>query len=225
MSIDATKPATAARTERSVRVHKRRRPLGDVLAPYLFILPFIASFVLLFVGPAAYSFVLSFYRYKGYGEARFIGFANYVATLNYHVFWTMLGNTMFYWLAHTLPLMSVAFLLALLVRSRLVRAKNFFKPILFIPNVLAVVAASLVFQSLFGTQYGVINSIFGMQIPWLQDPTLSKLVIVILLVWKNFGFWFVVFLAGLPRSARTSRMRRGSTAPRPGSGCATSFCR
>src|SRR5262249_13048224 len=70
-------------------------------------------------------------------------------------------------------------------------------PILFLPNIVAVVAASLVFQNLFGTQYGVINSLLGLQIPWLQDPTLAKIVVVILLVWKNVGFWFVVFLAGL----------------------------
>lgn len=176
---------------------RRTRPLGDVLAPYLFISPFIVSFVVLFVGPALYSLVLSLYRYKGYGEAKFIGFQNYLATINYHVFWTTVGNTVFYWLVHVVPLMAIAFLLAVLVRSKFVRAKNVFKPILFLPNILAVVAASLVFQSLFGTQYGVINNLLGLQVPWLQDPTLAKIVIVILIIWKNVGFWFVVFLAGL----------------------------
>jgi ABC-type sugar transport system permease subunit len=103
----------------------------------------------------------------------------------------------FYWLAHVVPLMVIAFLLAVLVRSRFVAFKGIFKPILFLPNIVAVVAASLVFQNLFGTQYGVINSLLGLQVPWLQDPTLAKIVVVVLLVWKNVGFWFVVFLAGL----------------------------
>jgi len=171
--------------------------LRDRLVPYLFILPFVLSFLVLFAGPAIYSLVLSFYRYRGYGEAHFIGLSNYLATINYHVFWTAVGNTVFYWLVHVLPLMAIAFGLAVLVRSRLVAFKRVFKPILFLPNIVAVVAASLVFQSLFGTQYGVINSLLGLQIPWLQDPTLAKIAIVVLIVWRNVGFWFVVFLAGL----------------------------
>lgn len=180
-----------------VAVRRSARSVWDVLAPYLFISPFIVSFLTLFLGPAIYSLILSFYRYKGYGDAKFIGLQNYIATLNYHVFWTSVGNTVFYWLVHVVPLMAIAFLLAVLVRSKFVRAKHVFKPILFLPNILAVVAASLVFQSLFGTQYGVINNLLGLQIPWLQNPTLAKIVIVLLIVWKNVGFWFVVFLAGL----------------------------
>jgi len=90
-----------------------------------------------------------------------------------------------------------AFLLALLVRSDLVKGKRFWKPVIFLPNVIAVVASALVFQSLFGTQYGVINTIFGTEVPWLQDTTLTRYIVVLLLVWRGVGWWFVIFLAGL----------------------------
>jgi ABC-type sugar transport system permease subunit len=170
---------------------------GDVLAPYLFIAPFILSFVLLFLGPALYSLVLSFFRYKGYGRATFVGLTNYSTILKYHVFWTELQNTVFYWLAHVFPLMICAFLLALLVRSNLIGWRSVAKPIIFLPNIIATVAAALVFQSLFGTEYGVINQMLGLRIPWLQDATLTKLVVVTLAIWSGTGWWFVVFLAGL----------------------------
>ncbi len=183
---------------KSSTVSKRRKiRWGDALAPYLFISPFLISFIVLFLVPGIYSFVLSFYRYKGYGDATFIGLANYQATLEYHVFWEMLRNTVTYWLIHTIPMMAIAFGLAVLVRSRVVRGKSFFKPIIFLPNIVAIVAASLIFQNFFGTQYGVINNLFGTQIPWLQDFGLAKLAIAILIIWRNTGFWFVVFLAGL----------------------------
>ncbi len=179
------------------RVKRNQKRWQDSLAPYLFIAPFIISFLALFLGPALYSLILSFFRYKGYGTATFIGLANYQTTLDYHVFWTMLSNTLFYWLAHVVPLMLIAFLLATLVRSKLVKAKSFFKPLIFLPNIVAVVAISLIFQNFFGTQYGVINTLLGTHIPWLQDYTLAKGVVVVMLVWRNVGFWFVVFLAGL----------------------------
>lgn len=176
---------------------RRRRNRVDLLAPYAFIAPFILAFLVLFLGPALYSLGLSFYRYKGYGPAHFIGLSNYIATLDYHAFWSALGNTVFYWLAHVIPLMIIAFLVAVFVRSKLVPAKGIVKPILFLPNIVAIVAASLVFQSLFGTEYGVINSLLGVKVPWLQDYGLARIVVVVVLVWRNVGFWFVVFLAGL----------------------------
>jgi len=144
---------------------KRNAHWGDVLAPYIFIAPFLIFFVIMFVVPSIYSFGLSFFRYKGYGEGRFIGLDNYIAILSYHVFWTELGNTIFYWLAHLLPLMIGAFLLAILIRSKLIKGQAFFKPIIFLPNIITIVAAALVYQSLFSTRYGVINTLSGIQIP------------------------------------------------------------
>jgi len=195
--MDTDNAAELSARRATVVAGKRKIRWGDALAPYLFISPFILAWLTLFIGPAIYSLILSFYRYKGYGTATFLGFQNYRSILTYHVFWTMLGNTIFYWLAHVIPLMVFAFLLAVLVRSKLVRWKSFFKPVIFLPNVIAVVASALVFQSLFGTQYGVLNSLLGAQIPWLQDPKLTRYVVVLLLVWRGVGWWFVIFLAGL----------------------------
>jgi ABC-type sugar transport system permease subunit len=175
----------------------RRTKFIDVAAPYLFIAPFVLSFLALFVVPAVYSLVLSLYRYKGYGTATFLGLDNYRTILKYHIFWTALRNTMFYWLAHVIPLMIIAFLLALLVRSKLINHKSFYKPIIFLPNVMVTVGAALIFQNLFGTEYGVINNLLGTHIAWLDDPALRKWVVVALLIWQGVGWWFVIYLAGL----------------------------
>lgn len=192
LSVDeGTTPAT--RTVRSRRTIR----WGAVLAPYPFIAPFIFFFITLFVGPALYSLALSFFRYKGYGKATFVGIANYKTILTYHVFWTELTNTLVYWLAHVLPLMAGAFLLAVLVRSNLVKGQSFFKPVIFLPNIIATVASALVFQSLFGTQYGVINTLLGVKIPWLQDNTIARYVVVVLIIWRSLGWWFVIYLVGL----------------------------
>jgi len=185
-----------------IRRTRRRNRIGnwkDTLAPYLFISPFIISFLTLFLGPAIYSLILSFYRYKGYGTARYVGLTNYRITIEYHVFWTMLKNTVFYWLIHALPLMVLSFALALLVSSNLIKPthKSIYKPLLYLPNVVTAVASGLLFQSMFGTQYGVINKLLGTQIPWLEDPQITRWVVVLLMVWRRFGWWFVIYLSGL----------------------------
>jgi ABC-type sugar transport system permease subunit len=189
---------TPLRREGAERAQLRRKiRWRDASVPYLFISPFVISFLVLFVGPVVYSFVLSFFRYKGYGPAKFTGIANYETILQYHVFWTVLGNTFFYWLFHVIPMLAIAFLLAVLVRSKLVKWQSFYKPVIFLPNVVSAVVAALLFQSLFGTKYGVINSLLGIEVPWLQDQTLVKYVVVFILIWGGVGWWFIIFLAGL----------------------------
>jgi len=176
---------------------RRRIRWVQLLAPYLFIAPFLLFFFVFSVWPDGYALVLSFYRYRGYGVAHFTGLRNYASILQYHVFWTELRNTIFYWLAHAIPLIPLSFLLALLVRSKLVKGKRFFKPAIFLPQVVAIVAATLVFQNLFGTQYGAVNQLLHAKIAWLQDYGMARWVVVIMLIWRGLGFWFVVFLAGL----------------------------
>ena len=183
--------------QRGRAAKRRARNWKRLLVPYLFLLPFFVLFCAVTLGPYAYALGLSFFRYRGYGTATFIGFANYLSVLRYHVFWTELGNTLFYWAAHALPLLVISFLLACLVRWKLIRGARFFKPIIFLPNILAIVAVSLVFQNLFATQYGVVNQVLHITLPWLERATFARWVVVLLLIWRNLGFWFVVFLAGL----------------------------
>jgi ABC-type sugar transport system permease subunit len=170
---------------------------GERLTPYVFISPFITFFLVFFLAPALYSFVLSFYKYRGYGTARYVGLDNYRAVLEYHVFWTMLRTTIFYWIAHAIPMMTLAFLLAVMISSRLVKHKNIFIPLIFLPQLVASVASALVFQNFFGTYTGALNRMLGTEIPWLEDMTLARWAVVILLVWRGTGYWFVIFLAGL----------------------------
>ncbi|MFN7252277.1 MAG: carbohydrate ABC transporter permease [Anaerobacillus sp.] len=169
----------------------------DKLVPYMFISPFIFTFFVFFLFPSIYSFVLSFYRYRGYGEARFVGIDNYLNLLQYPTFWTAVYNTMFYLVIHIFPVMIISFLLAVAMNSKFIKWQKVYKPLIFLPQIMAVVAAALVFRILFSTRTGVINNVFGTQIPFLEDPSLMKWTVVILIVWRAVGWFLVIFLAGL----------------------------
>lgn len=197
----ATLPPSALQGQRSEarRQTARRSRAGrrQAMWAYLFVAPFCLVFLLFNVGPYIYSFVLSFEHYSGFGIARSAGISNYISILQYHVFWTELWNTIFYWLAHAIPLIPLAFFLAFLIRSRFIRGQRFWKPLIFLPQVMTIVAVSLVFQTLFSTQYGVVNQLFHLHIAWLEEYSITRWVVVLLLIWQGLGFWFVVFLAGL----------------------------
>lgn len=167
-------------------------------APYVFLLPFIVVYLATFLFPALYSLVLSFYKYKGYGTAKFVGFNNYKSLLNYSTMWKCLGNTLFYFIMSYIPTMLISFCLAVLVRSKtLKRFQRFYKPIIFMPQICAVVAASLIFQIIFGGDVGVINQLLGTKIPFLTDFKYMKWPVVALITWRGIGWYFIIFLAGL----------------------------
>ena len=167
-------------------------------APYVFLLPFIVVYLATFLFPALYSLVLSFYKYKGYGTAKFVGFNNYKSLLNYSTMWKCLGNTLFYFIMSYIPTMLISFCLAVLVRSKtLKRFQRFYKLIIFMPQICAVVAASLIFQIIFGGDVGVINQLLGTKIPFLTDLKYMKWPVVALITWRGIGWYFIIFLAGL----------------------------
>ena len=168
------------------------------MVPYLFILPYLISFVLFFAFPAGYSFVLSFFNYKGYGVARFVGLQNYISLLNYSGFWKSIGNTLFYFGVHLIPVMGGAFLFALLLQSTVLgKWQKVFKPILFLPQVIPVMAATLTFRIIFATNTGAINQVLGLGVRWLEDPSVMRWSVIILLIWRATGWFMIVFLAGL----------------------------
>jgi len=180
----------------STRAARERNRDGAV--PYLFILPFLLSFLVFFAFPAGYSLALSFFNYKGYGVATFVGLGNYQALLNYSGFWKAIGNTLFYFLTHLVPVMGGAFLFALLLQDQsLGRWQKVFKPVLFLPQVIPVMAAALTFRIIFATNTGAVNQLFGSSVRWLEDPSVMRWTVVVLGVWRSIGWFMIVFLAGL----------------------------
>lgn len=177
---------------------RSRSPIGHQRVSGLgFVMPFLVIFGIFSIWPDIYSLILSFQQYAGFGPHVPVGLANYRALFAYSAFWTEVGNTLFYWAAHAVIVIPLAFVTAMVLRSKMVRGTKFWKPLIFLPQVMSIVAVSLVWQTLFSTNYGVINTVFGLHVAWLTDYALARWIVVLLLVWQGLGFWFVVFLAGL----------------------------
>jgi multiple sugar transport system permease protein len=141
------------------------------------------------------------YALADLGNLRFVGLRNYTELLQTFLFWQALGNTL-YFVVVGVPL-SIALSLgsALLLNSRLARFRPFFRTALFAPVVTTLVAVAVVWRYLFHTRYGMVNYALGYlgvdAVNWLGDPHFAMPTIILLAVWKNFGYNMVVFVAGL----------------------------
>jgi multiple sugar transport system permease protein len=171
-----------------------------------FVAPALALIAVFFAVPVAASLVLSLTDFDIYaiGDAanlRFVGLANYAELLRDPLFWVALANTG-YFVAVGGPLsIAVSLAAALAVNARLTRWKGVFRTLFFLPVVTTLVAVAVVWRFLYHPRVGVLNgALAALGVPpldWLGDPRLAMPALILMAVWKNFGFNMVIFLAGL----------------------------
>jgi multiple sugar transport system permease protein len=175
-------------------------------AGWLFAAPALLAIFVFFVVPVAAALVMSATDFDIYALAdlrnvRFVGLGNYLELLRTPLFWRALGNTLFF-VAVGAPLsIGVSLGTALLLHSRLARWRGFYRTALFSPVVTTLAAVAVVWRFLLHTRYGLLNyglSWLGLHpVDWLGDPRWAMPAIILLSVWKNFGYNMIILLAAL----------------------------
>jgi multiple sugar transport system permease protein len=175
-------------------------------AAFWLVLPAMVLMGVFFVLPIVASLLLSFTDFDLYALARWdhlrlIGFENYRRLFTDPLFFRALTNT-FYFVALGAPLSILASLFfALLINQRMVCGQGFFRTVFFLPVVTTLVAVAVVWRYLYHPRSGLLNyvlSLFGIEpMDWLGDPDWAMPSLIIMAVWKNFGFNMVIFIAGL----------------------------
>src|SRR5215510_5357895 len=164
---------------------------------YLFIAPFFILWLIFGLFPLLWSLQLSFTRWDGFGPMAFVGLQNYQRILADPVFWQAVSNTIYMWLGHIIILFALALFLAVVLNMKFLRGRTFFRVVWFTPYVMGTAGLALVFGLIFDQHYGPLNAILGRQIPWLVDPSWSKISVIIFNNWQITGFWLLLILAGL----------------------------
>ncbi|RFA13904.1 sugar ABC transporter permease [Subtercola boreus] len=174
---------------------KRRATIVGFLAPALIIL---GAFV---AWPMISALQLSFTDASGFGTPEFVGLDNYVRVFTDGEILQSMGNTALYAVLFTPTAIVVALLLALVINSPRLPFRGFFRSTLFLPFIVSLAVAAFAWSYLLDPQIGLLNywlQAVGIRIGnVLQDPTLSMPTVVVVAVWKSFGFYMVIFLAGL----------------------------
>jgi cellobiose transport system permease protein len=171
--------------------------------PYLFSLPFLLAYFLFSLFPMLYSLELSFFDWNGIGEKTFIGIQNYIDLFTKDpLFLKSLGNTVIL-MAFSTPItvflgLGVAYLL-----FDIGRGKRIYQTVNFFPYITTPVAIGFIFSYLFDWQSGYINKILtglgALDEPffWLGSEVASKVIIVIMVVWRYLGYYMTIYLAAM----------------------------
>ena len=175
-------------------------------AAWGFLAPALGLIAIFFFVPVLVGFVMSFTDFDVYAigspeSIRFVGLRNYLQVLHDDEFWNALRNTAFFVILGG-PLSVMASLVAaLLVNAKVARMKGFFRTVYFTPVVTTMVAVAIVWRYLLHPRYGLINAglaaLHLKPVDWLGDPHYAMSAIILLAVWKNFGYNMLIFIAGL----------------------------
>jgi multiple sugar transport system permease protein len=175
-------------------------------AAWLFLAPALGLIGLFFVVPVVAGLLLSATDFDLYAigtpaNARFVGLRNYAQLAANPLFWKALGNTMVFVFVGGLLSVLVSLGAALLVGSKRVRMPGLFRSVFFAPVVTTLVAVAIVWRYLYHPRFGLLNYALGAlhirPIDWLGDPHWAMAAIIVLAVWKNFGYNMLIFVAGL----------------------------
>lgn len=171
------------------------------VAPYVFVLPFILSFAIFWIYPLITAFTMSF-QDIGAIKSEWVGFHNYTKLLKDRVFLISIKNSAIYMGWTLLLLIPFPMMFAVLLDSRLVKAKGLWKAILYMPALTSVVISGTLFRLMF-TEYktGQMNKLMIMlghqPYKWLKNGWSGMLALLVICCWRWTGVNMLYFLSGL----------------------------
>ncbi len=180
-----------------------RQTKRDLIA-YSFIAPNFIGFAVFTLGPVIFAFVLAFLQWDGNNPIQFVGLQNFAEMFGNARFMASLKNTIVYCVA-TVPLtLAVALGLAVVLNQK-IKGRNFFRTVSFSPYVASLVAVAAVWNMLFSpAKSGPVNMILynlgvaAKDLPkWSADKDWVMFTVIAFSVWKNMGYYMVIYLAGL----------------------------
>ncbi len=183
------------------RSPKWGKQLKTQLAAWFFLAPALIILGLFLFYPAVMAFWMSFHDWKSLGGHTWIGLQNYARLLTFPYFLDTVRNTLYFTILNVPVTMIVSLVIALLLDIE-IRGRHWFRLCFYLPVVTSGVAVSLLWKWILqGGELGLLNSVVAsLALPmqdWLGDPHLAMPAIVLVNVWKQMGYYALIFLAGL----------------------------
>jgi multiple sugar transport system permease protein len=193
MSVTITRPSA---TVRSGWLNYRRR---EAIAGYLFIFPWIVGFLVFILGPIIASFYFSLTNYLVVSPPEWAGLANYRRLIHDDLFWQSLKVTSVF-VAVSVPVgMVLSFFLAMLMNQQ-VRGIGFWRTVFYLPNLVPLVGATMLWLWIFNPEFGLLNGFLGtlgIDGPlWLRSQDWALPSLIIMSLW-SVGASTLIYLAGL----------------------------
>lgn len=199
---NTTGTTTPAPPTRSSTAARRQRSLAERLIAPLFLAPTVIGMAIFTIVPILGSILLAFFRWDIISAPEFVGFANFADIVSDPTVRVSFLNTIVFVVVAVTLQLGIAMALAVAIQGRMPNwLRVFFRSAFFFPLILSAASVSIFMGYLFNEQFGVVNwmlSLIGIPaVPWLTTSGGAAAVVVLVYVWQNFGFSFLLFIGGL----------------------------
>lgn len=189
--------------ERRRRARRRRRSprAAQARAAWLFLAPSLVALAVFVAYPMARAAYLSFTEFNLLRDPEWVGLRNYADILGDGKALNALGNTLVYASITTVASVGMALLTAVLLNSRF-RFRGFARTAIFLPFIVSLGVVAIAWAFLLNPEIGLLSH-WGSQVGigsgqgWLRDPSLAMAAVILVGIWKNLGFYVVMYLAAL----------------------------
>lgn len=191
------------------------------LKPIAFIRPHILLFATFILIPTIYGIYASFTKWNLVSDPEWVGLDNYKtilfdssSTFNFQ-FTNGLKNTLIYVVIMVPLLILIPLLIAVALENRHVKFKSLFQGILYVPGLVSISAAALIWSLIFHSKLGMMNNLFGMNFSWAAKQPYAWLLVIIVSVWGGIGGNMVIYraaIAGVSQDLYESAEIDGATA-------------
>lgn len=140
----------------------------------------------------------SFHQWNPLNQTyNWLGVDNYIRMFSYPTFWQSMINTVVFCVVVVFFRVVLGLAIAYALNSKMTKHKTFFRTVFYMPTVTPLVAVAYVWMIMYNPQFGLIDKIFGLDINWLYDSKFALPSLMIMTIWKDFGYAVILFLSGL----------------------------
>lgn len=179
----------------------RRRSLqskSEVVLRNIVVATLIVFNLVFVILPIGIAFVGSFHQWNPLkGTYNYLGIENYKNVFGSELFWRSIGNTVIFTMVAVTFRVVLGLGIAYALYSTLIKYKVFYRTIFYMPTVTPLIAVAFVWKIMYNPQIGLINRITGLNINWLFNGKYALGAVLVMTIWKDFGYAVVLFLAGL----------------------------
>lgn len=181
---------------------KKRKVILENLTGFSFVLPLIIFIIIFLLYPIIASLVLSFFKWKGYGELNFVGIQNFIKMFTIDRYFPIaIKNSIIFSISATFGTVIVGFILAVLIDLKVFLWK-FYRFAFFLTVIISIVVTGMLWLRIFDP-YGLVNYLLNalnladLARPWMGEADMAFAIIIFVTIWQYSGFTMIFFLAGM----------------------------
>lgn len=171
---------------------------SEIVLRNIVVVALIVFFVTFFIYPIFSVLLGSFHKWNPLkGTYKFNGFDNWKKVFSSDLFWHSMKNTVLFATVATVFRIILGLALATALFSKLTKHKSLYRVLYYLPTITPLVAVTFVWKFIFDPQIGLLNQFLGLDINWLYDSRFAMVAILILTIWKDFGYAVIIFLGAM----------------------------